>query len=185
VWHDRRVLGERIRERRKELNLTAKDFAQLAGVSPALISQIERGNTDPSLDSLRRIARALNVPLFDLFDERPRQHARVVRREQRMTLTAPDGGIAYERVSPGNGRLELLHGVLQPGTVSSPTLWAHPPSEECVVVVEGTVVVEIEDEEIVLGPGDSAYFDSARPHRYRNDTEAPARFLVAVTPPSF
>lgn len=178
------MLGERIRERRKELNMTARDFAQLVELSPALISQIERGNTDPSLDSLRRIARGLGVPLFDLFDERPKQLARVVRRDQRKTVRAPDGDIAYERLSPGNGRLELLHGILQPRTASSASLWAHAPSEECVLVVEGTVVVEIEDERIVLETGDSAYFDSARPHRYRNDTEALARFIVAVTPPS-
>lgn len=165
--------------------MTGKDLAQLAGLSPALISQIERGNTDPSLDSLRRIARTLGVPLFDLFDERPRQRALVIRRDQRTTVAAPDGGIAYERVSPRNGRLELLHGVLQPGTASSASLWAHPPSEECVLVVEGTVVVEIEDERIALEAGDSAYFDSGRPHRYRNETEALARFIVAVTPPSF
>lgn len=164
--------------------MTAARLASEAEVSPALISQVERGTSDPSLDSLRRIARALGVPLFDLFDDRTEDVAHVVRRSERMVIAAPGRGIAYERISAGGSRVEVLEGVLPPGTASSDEPWAHPPSDEVVLVLEGELVVEVEGEGTLLAEGDGISFSSARPHRYRNDGDAPVRFLLTVTPPS-
>lgn len=164
--------------------MTAAQLARAAAISPAQVSQIERGHTDPSLESLRRIAKAIDIALFDLFDDRLPETARVVRRDQRMVVGASQQGIVYERVSPANARVEMLEGVLEAGTASSDELWAHPPSEECVLVLEGALVVEIEDDRIELSVGDSAYFESARPHRYVNTSSERARFVLAVDPPS-
>lgn len=59
----------RIRELRLRKGLTLHQLAGLTGMSVAMISQVERGITDPSLETLRRISEALEVPLFDLFRE--------------------------------------------------------------------------------------------------------------------
>ncbi|NED64690.1 helix-turn-helix transcriptional regulator, partial [Streptomyces sp. SID10244] len=61
------MLGTTIREVRKTRGLTMVQLAELAGVSQGLISQVENGRADPSLETLRRIAEALGIPLFDLF----------------------------------------------------------------------------------------------------------------------
>lgn len=161
--------------------LTLARLAEVTGLSTALISQVERDITDPSLETLRRVARALDVPLFSLFQG---DAAAVVRADRRMLVTSPHGHITYARVSPGSGRLELLEGTLEPGGASSPEPWSHP-SEECVVVLEGRVVVEVADDRHELDEGDSCYFDSRSPHRYVNPYDAVARFLLAVTPPSY
>ncbi|MFV0406989.1 MAG: helix-turn-helix domain-containing protein [Propioniciclava sp.] len=179
------MIGGRIRSLRTELGMTAQQLAHKAELSPAQISQIERGSSDPSLESLRRIARALGKPLFDLFADTATSGVRVVREPDRVILRSPRSGISYARVSPGSGRLEVLIGDLSPGSTSSEQPWAHPPSEECILVIAGELIVEVEGTEHQLSSGDSAYYESARPHRYLNRGNTITRFLISVSPPSY
>ncbi|GAA3586075.1 XRE family transcriptional regulator [Amycolatopsis ultiminotia] len=177
-------LGERIRLLRTAKSLTIRELAARAGVSTGLISQVERGLTDPSLQTARVLAKALETPLFDLFAEPDRSEVAVVRKDRRLRQQSPHGEISYARLSPGSGRLELLEGTLQPGGVSSGRPWTHP-SEECVVVTSGALVAEVDGAEHRLATGDSCYFDSRLPHRYRNDEAGPVTFFVAITPPGY
>lgn len=179
-----RLLGERLRELRHERSLSLKQLAELTGVSIALLSQVERNQIDPSLDTLRKLAKALDVPLFSIFTEPSAPGVAVISRDRRPSLISAPGAVAYTRISPGFGRLEMLQGVLEPGAASSPTLWEHN-SEECAVVLEGLLVVEFASESYTLHSGDSIYFDSNRAHRYVNPTTVPCVYIVAVTPPSF
>jgi transcriptional regulator with XRE-family HTH domain len=179
------MVGIRIRELRAGRGMTLTELARTTGLSAGLISQVERGLTDPSLETLRRIARILDVPLFSLFHEPDADAgAVVVRRDRRMQVSSPHGGIDYQRLSPGSGKLELLEGTLEPGAASSDRPWSHP-SEECVTVQDGQLVVEVGAQRYELAPGDSCYFDSRSPHRYVNPTQRPTVFLVAITPPSY
>jgi transcriptional regulator with XRE-family HTH domain len=179
------TVGVRIRKLRTARDMTLTALARATGLSAGLISQVERGLTDPSLETLRRIARTLDVPLFSLFREPDAEsEAVVVRRARRMQVSSPHGDISYQRLSPGFGRLELLEGTLGPGAASSAAPWSHP-SEECVTVQEGRLVVEVGGQRHELESGDSCYFDSRSPHRYVNPTREPTVFLVAITPPSY
>jgi quercetin dioxygenase-like cupin family protein len=163
--------------------MTVTELARLAEVSTALISQVERELSDPSLATVRKIARALDTPLFSLFSEPDPDDVAVVRRAARMTVQSPSG-IAYSRISAGRGRLEVLEGTLPAGAASAAEPWSHP-SEECVLVTEGKLVVEVAGEEHHLDSGDSCYFDSRLPHRYLNPAETTAVFLISITPPSY
>lgn len=163
--------------------MTVTELARRAEVSTGLISQVERELADPSLVTIRKIAKALDVPLFSLFEESESDDVAVVRRDSRMRIQTP-GGIQYSRISAGRGRLEVLHGTLAPGTASANEPWSHP-SEECAVVVAGKLVVEVAGVERALDVGDSCYFDSRLPHRYVNPHRRPAEFIISVTPPSY
>lgn len=178
-------VGPRIRALREERRISLAAFAQEVGVSTGLVSQVEREITDPSLETLRRIAKVLGVPIFSLFqDGSAGETVRVVRADGRVHVRSPHGDITYSRVSAGGGRLEVLEGVLEPGGSSSQDLWSHP-SEECAVVLSGRLTLEVGDETWVLRASDSCTFDSRLPHRYRNDSARTCRFLLAVTPPSY
>ena len=174
----------RLREVREQRKVSIRQLASEVGMSAALISQVERGVTSPSLDTLRKLAQALDEPLFNLLDEPEERRVAIVRMERRLRLTPPDGSVSYSRISPGFGRLEVLEGVLQPGDASSSAPWAHP-SEECAVVLEGELTVVLEDQTHALSEGDSIYFDSRLPHLYRNDGKHRTVYIVTVTPPSY
>lgn len=177
-------LGYRIREVRSARGLTLTALADAAGLSAGLISQVERGLADPSLETLRRIAKVLEIPLFSLFRQEETGTVAVVRKDRRTQVRSPDHDIVYSRISPGSGRLEVLHGTLGPHSDSAAEPWWHP-SEECLVVLSGQLVVEVAGRDYELAGGDSCYFDSHLPHRYRNAADQPAEFIVTITPPSY
>ena len=178
------MIGDRIRELRHERGFSVRRLAQLAGVSIGLISQVERGINDPSLQTLRAVAKALDVPVFDLFQAPAAADVAVVRANERVSVGGSPDTLTYQRVSAGSGRLEVLEGFLAPHAASSAEPWSHP-SEECVTVLEGRLVAEVADQVHTLETGDSCHFDSRLPHRYVNPAGTPARFLVAITPPSY
>jgi transcriptional regulator with XRE-family HTH domain len=175
----------RIRKLRIDQGMTIAQLADAAEVSSALISQVERGLTDPSLATLRQIARVFSVPLFDLFESSPAASpVTVIRRGEESTITSPNGDALYARKSVAHGQVEVLRGELRPGGVSHTEPWSHP-AEECVIVVNGSLLVEVDGTTHRLEDGDSCYFDSRLPHRLINDTDRVTVFLVAVTPPSY
>jgi transcriptional regulator with XRE-family HTH domain len=177
-------LGQRIRQLRTARELTLTALAEATGLSTGLISQVERGLADPSLETLRRVAKVLEVPLFSLFRQEDTGIVAVVRKDRRTQVKSPDHDIVYSRISPGGGRLEVLHGTLGPHSASAPEPWAHP-SEECLVVLSGELIVEVAGRDYELFAGDSCYFDSHLPHRFRNTRAQSAEFIVTVTPPSY
>lgn len=178
------MLGARLRSMRQARGLSLTALAEDASISNALLSQVERDQMDPSLDTLRKLARALNVPLFSLFQDSPDSAVAVIPSQRRLSVSTSSEGVAYTRISPGFGRLEVLEGILDPGSASSPELWSHA-SEECAVVIQGELSVEFADQTHLLQKGDSIYFDSRRSHRYVNHSDAVTVYIVSVTPPSF
>jgi transcriptional regulator with XRE-family HTH domain len=175
-------LGPQLRALRTWHGLSLRELAARSGLSATLLSQVEREVTEPSLSTLRRLAGVFGESVASLFDSSP-PAVWISRPGTRSTLAGPRGLVAYERLTPGNGRLEVLRAVLPPGAATSTEPWAHP-STECAYVVAGTLAVRIGDTTHEVVAGESITFDSSQPHLYRNDTESPVEFLVSVTPPS-
>ena len=76
-------IGEKISLIRKKQNLSIRDLAKLAEVTPSLLSQIERGLANPSVNSLKSISSALNVPLFTFFMSEVNKEELIVRSDNR------------------------------------------------------------------------------------------------------
>jgi transcriptional regulator with XRE-family HTH domain len=198
-----RQLGLRVRELRRLQGLTTRALAERANVSASMVSQIETGNTSPSVVSLRRIAAGLGVPLAEFFldgrgeqsqsaltgDGRPggvfsgsrRRAVEIVRRDQRKRLQFP-GSHMYELLTPNlRWDIEFLLVELEPG---------HPPVEsmahagqECALVLAGIMHVIVGNEEFVLEAGDSIALDSSIPHRIENRGDEKVVQISAITPP--
>jgi len=176
------MLGDRLRELRLRHGMTLRELATAAEVSPALLSQLENNVTDPSLSTLRKLATVFKAEVSTLFSEPNAPTVHLSRRGERMRLTAPLGEIAYERLTPGRGDLEVLSATMNPGDVSASKRRGHE-STECIIVLEGEVVVEVESHRYVLTAQEALTFDSRLPHRFCNESLKPAVFLLAVTPP--
>jgi transcriptional regulator with XRE-family HTH domain len=198
------TFGTQVRLWRTARRLTAHELAARCGVSRSLISQIETDRTSPSLEVVRRLAAALEVPIAALFAPAaplppgengplhlpnpiaaPPRRPALVRRDERKGLRLPKSRVTYELLSPDlKGRLQVQWVELAPGERGPEDGFVHP-GEECYVVLQGRVRFRVGDEEFVLGPGDALTFDSAVPHSASNDGPLTAIAISCMTPPSF
>ena len=176
------MIGQQLRILRTGRGMSLRALAAEAGVSATLLSQVERGVTEPSLATLRRLAGVFGESVAALFDDQDRPAVWVSRPGARSTLAGPRGRTRYERLTPSNGRLEVLRGILVPGEATSDEPWAHP-SLECAVVVSGVLTVDLGPDAQQVAAGEAITFDSRQPHRYRNASAADVEFLISVTPP--
>jgi transcriptional regulator with XRE-family HTH domain len=174
-----RALGDRLRNRRKELKLTLRDVAENAGLSVGFISQIERGLTMPSLSSLVSVSRVLGVHV-DNFLAQPKVISDTTRQTEREHYKIGTSPVSYERLSssfPGNAmRAVLIHE--PPGHRTEPI--AHE-GEELFFIVGGALTVELDGIQSVLLSGDSIHFSSTRRHSTWNHTDQPVTLLVTCT----
>jgi transcriptional regulator with XRE-family HTH domain len=177
-------IGEGIRRERLRRGLTLAQLAAQVNLTVSALSQIERGASDPSISSLRRIAGAFDVPMFQ-FLVGTVQRDIVVRRDRRTKLTFPDRELEYELVSADtSGEFEVLSLALAPGGATG-AIGAGHASEECAVVLHGDVVAEVADQSYELSAGDSIKIHRELPHRFLNRSEADAEILIIISPPTF
>lgn len=177
------MIGERLKELRTARGLSLRDLASEAGVSATLLSQVERSVTDPSLETMRRLAGVFGESVASLFAETTAPSVWISRPDNRSLLIAPKGQVTYERLTSGNGQLEVLRAVLQPGQMSADEPRGHP-SMENVYVVGGELVAEIAGVDYTVRSGESISFDARLPHRYRNASQVPTEIILSVTPPN-
>ncbi|WP_343563316.1 helix-turn-helix domain-containing protein [Kiloniella sp. b19] len=172
-------IGQSLRKRRKELQLSMQVVADRAGLSVGFISQVERDLTAPSLVSLNSIALVLGLPISSLLDQ-PKPSQGETRKQSRQTYKVGNGELSYERLSTRFDDSQL-HSVIvhePPGHRYEPI--SHP-GEELFFILSGMVAVEVEGEVHVLAEGDSIHFDSHRTHSSWNHGTGTASFLWCGT----
>ena len=178
------MIGERIRQLRLKKSLSLSEFARRTGMSKSMVSQVERGNTNPSVETIRGIAAALEVPVFTLFLDGNDSQEMLVRKDKRISLSIPDSIITRELVTPDMHRaMAVLVGRIPPCGTSSPNFTTHV-GEECIFVLQGQVTIHLPDETYTLEPGDAFYFLSRQPHYFSNETESETEFLSVIVPPT-
>jgi transcriptional regulator with XRE-family HTH domain len=169
-----------VRRRRAERGWTLDAAAARLGVSRRLLAQIEAGETNPSLSSLLSIAAGFGVPLVALLAEAhtPPITIQDDNGSAHVLWTGPAGGEG--RLLVASGGLELWEWTLQPGEERRSD--AHRPgAREALTVTAGSVTIEVAGAEpATLRRGQSAAFGADVHHRYANERERPARFLLAV-----
>lgn len=181
------AIAKRIKELRTQRQLTMEKLGESARCSKAYISQIEKGQVQPSISVLSRIAQALGAPVSDFL--RPTQNnegqrTRKLSKSECRTISYPDGKVVSRLLTRGifGKRMQPLISTIQPGGRSEALL--HPAgSEEFVLVLNGEVCFHIEDEDIDLTEGDTLYFEGDLPHHWENRSENTAEVLFIWTPP--
>ncbi len=181
-------IGERTRALRLRKKMGLVELGQHTGLSPALLSKIERGRLFPTLPTLLRIALVFSVGLEYFFaGSREQPLVAVVRKKQRMRFPNQPGTrqAAYEFESldfPATERRMNAY-FAEFHAVESEAAQAHDhPGAEFLYVLSGKLGVRIAGEEHVLEPGDSMYFDSALPHVYRPAAAGKCTALVVTAP---
>lgn len=174
------AVGLRLRTLRKQLGYTVSEMAGRAGVSAGMISQIERGLSNPSIRVLERLRQALDVPLTSLLepeDAELTEEDSFVRREvDRPYLSVGTNGMSKELLSPNADHdMQFMVITLPPRSSSVEVLIG--PGEKAGLVFEGQLELRVDDKTASLGPGDSFQFSSLLSHSVHNNTEQPAKLL--------
>jgi transcriptional regulator with XRE-family HTH domain len=178
-------IGTRLREERERARLSQRELARRIGLSASLISQIESGQSKPSVSTLYAIVTELGVSVDDVFrgsnghgelgrgaddeaipggDQSP-----VVRSDERHVIDLASG-VRWERLtSHQHENVDFLHVVYDVGGSSaSDTMMMRHPGREYGIVISGRLGVQLGFERFELDPGDSIGFDSTQPHRLWN-----------------
>lgn len=176
-------LGRKIKSVRTGKGITIQDIAERSGLSKGFLSQVENDKTSPSLNTLERIADALETPLtYLLLGER--HQPVLVRRGERQVLIdeASQGRVEY--LSPISGRsLQMVVVELPAGCAVGDDAHAHEGEEAC-WVLSGAVRMRQGESAAMLGEGDAYHWDGSVPHVIENPGPAAARLLVAMSPPA-
>src|SRR3954463_13277663 len=165
-------IGPRVRALREAMDLSLRDLAERSGVSAPMLSQVERGETSPTLAVASRIAHGLELRLSQLLRLDEESSVSVVRRAERRRGGGA-AGHAFEILTPPlpGQRAELSRHVLAPGAATGgegdPPIH-EPGSREIALVERGRVILQIDAAEHALEAGDTATFDADLPHRFEN-----------------
>ncbi|MDB8793582.1 helix-turn-helix domain-containing protein [Romboutsia sp. 1001216sp1] len=174
-------IGIKICEIRKKQDLSIRDLAKLAGVTPSLLSQIERGLANPSVNSLKSIASALNVPLFTFFMSEVDKRNLIVRKDNRKKVILPgNNDVVYEVLSPEiNDNFEFAIMNLSPNTSSCSNFIEHK-GYEIAYILSGEANLYIDEDKFTLYEGDSVKVPIGSRHRWENITNNDTKVIFAV-----
>ncbi len=178
-------LSQRIQRLRQQRGLSLEELAGISDVSASFLSQLERGVGNPSFLTLTKVAKALGIPVGDLFGERRDTADGVVRRNKRKRLQPANADLVYELITPDLSRsFEVVSIEIAPNTAEPDSPFQHE-GEECVLVLEGELLYFVSDVSYTLHPGDSITFPGSLPHWGKNAGRRPVKLIVVISPPAF
>ena len=162
-----------------------KEVASKCDISSSMLSQIEKGNANPSLNTIKAIAQALEVPLFTFFinSEETKYTFHIVKKEERKRISTEN--VIYELLTPKvESKIEFMQMTLRKNAETSVRPMSHK-GEEVAVLLEGKVELIIGNSSITLSPGDSVHIPAMAPHKWKNLQQEKSIVLFSVTPPEF
>jgi transcriptional regulator with XRE-family HTH domain len=177
------TVGIRVRALREAAGLSLRDLAERSEVSAPMLSQVERGETSPTLAVAARIASGLDLSLSQLLRLDESDHVVVVRHGQGRGRRR--GGHRVEELTPPlpGQRADVSRHRLDPGATTGgpgdPPIH-EPGSRETAVVLDGTATLVVDGSEHELRKGDSVTFDADLPHHFENNAEEPAELVAVV-----
>jgi transcriptional regulator with XRE-family HTH domain len=178
------AMGVKIRKRRGDFGLSLRELAKKTSLTASFLSQIERGIISPSLNSLRKIAEALEVPLLFFLSDTSKRSP-VVRVEARPHVDLENSSVSYQLLTPDIAhKMEALSGTLEnctPNVVRSLSV----PTEEFILVLSGCLRVRLEEETYILNPGDTIYFEGPHLKELSCASDEKVNWVSVITPPVF
>ncbi|MHA4990152.1 helix-turn-helix domain-containing protein [Cetobacterium somerae] len=175
-------LGLKIKKFRNNQNLSLKELAEKIKSTSALLSQIEKGVTNPSINTLKSLSTALNIPLYKFFIEETLKKVHIVRAGDRKIIKpSKSDGVSYEILSPEpQTDVEFMILNLEPYSSSKEKEIGHE-GQEVAFVLEGEVKLNLDNESFVLFKGDSIKIEKFVKHSWENFTSKHTKVIFAVT----
>lgn len=152
------MIGQKIKEKRLEKNLSLRELGEITGLTASSLSQIENGLADPSISSLQKIAIALKVPIFTFLNG-GNQSEQIVRHDARKKLSFPNPHLEYELLTSDLTRQMASFLIrLKTGETQKPQQ-LYKETEETLFVLQGELEINLNGNTHHLQPSDSIYYE--------------------------
>lgn len=177
------IVATNLKRVRDEQKLSLDKAAELTGVSKSMLGQIERGESNPTIQTIWKIANGLKVSLTSLIDLEKKE-TQVVKRSAVKPIPGDEGRIRIYPVFPFDEekKFEIITLELTPGT-HSPSEPHAPGCQEYIMVLEGAMTVKLGDETYRLDEGDAMRYKADQPHAYTMSatSEKMAKACMVIT----
>lgn len=173
-----KIIAVNLKELRTERNLTLGQLSKISGVSKAILSDMEKGSSNPTINTLWKIANGLNVPYTKLMDGIEKK-ATLVRRSDPAMQAGPTGSYRVYCYFPSTPvrNFELFYAELDAKT-SNASIGHSNKAQEYIYVIEGNLILQTETGNYTLNTGDALMFDSSVNHTYVNPLDDLLKFMV-------
>ena len=175
------AIALRLRQLRQQRHLSLAQVGEAVGISVGFLSALERSQVSASVGTLRKLARFYRTNILDFFNPQE-PSSRVVSPKMRKVLPAGPG-VQMELLAWGNAVMEPHLFRIAPEAGSGDS-YTHE-GEEFIYVLRGDLEIHVDGNHYRLKPGDSFYFESATPHRWKNPGHRETLVLWINTPPTF
>ena len=179
-------LGKKIQDLRLARGLSVRKVANMANITPSMLSQIENGLVNPSINTLRSIAQVLDTLLYSFFKEAQPDDI-VVHPETRLVIgSVGEPDVHYQLLTPDTkGDIEFCMMVIPPHRSSYRDSKSHVGEEVAYVCAGDCVVLDLDGAPLTMKAGDSVRISSNVPHVWHNHSDAAVQVIFAITPPTF
>jgi transcriptional regulator with XRE-family HTH domain len=179
-------LGERIKRKREILNMPLSDLSKKVGISVSALSQIENAKAFPSIITLKTIADSLYSTVGELIGENETLTKNpLIKAEDSKFVKVNDSGTRLFLLSHHDSgkQMEPYKLIFIKNSDSSEIMSEHP-GQEFVLVLEGKLLMILDNNQFILEKGDNFYYNSNIPHSIKNIGESSAKIMWIVTPPN-
>jgi len=178
-------MGKRIKKKRVSLGLQMKELSVKIGVTPSLISQIESGKAYPSIVTLKKVADAMHTTVGDLIGENEDlDHRPLLKSKERRFVKKNENGTSLHLLSYHDPSKQIEPYIIQfeKNANSEGIMTTNFPGQEFCFVLKGDFEAIVNERHYNLSVGDGFYFNSNRPHLFKNISSKEAEILWVITP---
>lgn len=173
-----KIIALNLKELRNQRNLTLGQLSKLSGISKAMLSDIEKGNSNPTINTIWKIANGLNIPYTKLLEGIEKETTLIRKTESVMQAgeTEHYRVYCYYRSTPVRN-FELFYVELDAKSSNS-SIGHSEKAQEYIFIIQGKLMLLTDTGDYILNEGDSLMFDSSIGHTYINEQDVLLTFLV-------
>jgi transcriptional regulator with XRE-family HTH domain len=176
------TIGKKLKTLRENQKLSLRDLGDKVGLSASFLSQLELGQVSPSIASLENIANALNAHITYFFDDPKKADSIVMRKDERRRIYSKGSKAIIQPLAHEitQKKIEPFMLILEIGGEGGEHPYSSRHGEEFGIIIQGKVKFILEQNEYMLEEGDSVYFNSRKPHNWKNTGKKEAIIILVI-----
>lgn len=176
------TIGNKLKTLREGAKLSLRDLGEKTGLSASFLSQLELGQVSPSIASLENIANVLNMNITYFFDDQTKPDSIVMRKDERKKIFSQKSKALIQPLAHeiSKKKIEPFMLTLDVGGESGKHPYSSHHGEEFGIVIKGEIKFILEDKEYLLEDGDNVYFNSKKPHKWKNIGRKKAIIILVI-----